>query len=1000
MRLDEASRSGQRMENRTRSAPQNGAWRSRRAGFFSSARLALLRASHSRWLLLVVALGILVADVLICTVPLYNTLVSDAQLRNAILNAETPKRNMQVSVQTPTIDEAAQHQADEAVRSDATSYLSSFSQPHPNVYMTAGIMAMSQAGPRALTSKDNVDARIQAFDYPTIQPYLHYTAGAAPKTPAAGQPIQVIITQDMADNLKLKVGQTVTMQNLGARNQTVTAAISGIFEPINANDPFWNTLTFETQGGLDGPTIYPVLTTMESFYAAFSHFQGVGMTQTWVYYADLSKINTDNMVAIADNVVTFRTHVDLVQAAPGISNVLAQGGLDQIIQDVQKQLSLMSLPLYVIAAQIVGLALLFVAAMASLLIEYQGQGIATMKSRGMSAPQLLGVFGVQSALLAVVAIILGPLLAVGLALLLIRAFLPAGTGQAVVVNMTSPAQIIVPALIGGALGIAVVTLSAWQAARLDVLAFRREMARPSRPPFWRRAYLDVGLAILCAVGYLELGQFGGTQARLALGDTGAQSSTSPLLLLTPALLLLAGGLLLLRLVPLAARLGTWLASRGKGLTTLLAFAQIERTPARYARLTLLLVLSVGLGLFALVFDASLTQNVHDRTAYAVGGDVRLTLSSTLSWKHVDEYSAHLRALPGVEQATPVYRTYGSTSQDLGNLGVDILGVDTASFAKVAGSVSWRSDYATMPLPDMLAQMKAKSVPVTDSSHSQALWAAVSDTLAGQMRLKVGDRFQLGVSDLPFNSPTFVVGTIIHQFPTLYPQQAPGGFLVVDLNVLQTVISNGSGPSAVVGPNEFWLRTNGNAAQEQTLVQKLNRQQADTYLNSTDTFNTIVSLQQQLLAAQANPTNAGMRGLLLIGALTAALLAVLGTLAQAVLAARQRTTQFAILRTLGMASRQLTGLLLGEQTVVYLFGLLGGTILGLILTTATFPFLTFSDAAVDATTVGIPSYVLRANWPLIGVFYAALVLAFLVALMIAARYAATIGLGKALRLGED
>ncbi len=60
---------------------------------------------------------------------------------------------------------------------------------------------------------------------------------------------------------------------------------------------------------------------------------------------------------------------------------MTQGGLDQIIQGVQTQLSLIALPLYVIAAQIVGLALLFVAAMASLLIEYQSQGIATLKSR-------------------------------------------------------------------------------------------------------------------------------------------------------------------------------------------------------------------------------------------------------------------------------------------------------------------------------------------------------------------------------------------------------------------------------------------------------------------------------------------------------------------------------------------------------------------------------------------------------------------------------------------
>jgi hypothetical protein len=87
-------------------------------------------------------------------------------------------------------------------------------------------------------------------------------------------------------------------------------------------------------------------------------------------------------------------------------------------------------------------------------------------------------------------------------------------------------------------------------------------------------------------------------------------------------------------------------------------------------------------------------------------------------------------------------------------------------------------------------------------------------------------------------------------------------------------------------------------------------------------------------------------------------------------------------------------------VVYLFGLVGGTLLGLGLTTATTPYLTFSDTAVDPAAVGVPGYVLAANWSSIGVFYGALVVAFILALAIAARYSATIGLGKALRLGED
>ena len=69
-------------------------------------------------------------------------------------------------------------------------------------------------------------------------------------------------------------------------------------------------------------------------------------------------------------------------------------------------------------------------------------------------------------------------------------------------------------------------------------------------------------------------------------------------------------------------------------------------------------------------------------------------------------------------------------------------------------------------------------------------------------------------------------------------------------------------------------------------------------------------------------------------------------------------------------------------------------------TATVPYLQFSDALIDPSTVGVPGYLLRINWLTTGAFYGALVAAFVLALIITARFAATIGLGKTLRIGED
>ncbi|HET9981678.1 MAG TPA: FtsX-like permease family protein, partial [Ktedonobacterales bacterium] len=421
MRLDEASQSGQQPET-PELAPPTAALLTRQAGFSSTVRLALLRASHTRWLLLVVALGILLADILICTVPLYNTLVSNVQLQNAIANSAGVKSNMQVSVQTTTVNRTLQDQADAIIRKTERQYLGSVSRPTPSTYIAADVTALTQLGSQRFEAPvGEVRTRMETADFASAAPYLRFTAGTAPQDTAPGEPIQIAVTQDMAHFLNVAVGQQIVFANLNAADQRVTGVIVGIFEQKNRDDPFWNGRKFDLEGGPDGPTVYPVVTTTNNFYAAFSGFTGLYMTQTWVYYTRLDQVTVSTMGAVAQDIQAFRVHATVnVQAVSGVIGTTTLGNFDQTIMDLQRQLSLIALPLYVIAAQIVGLALLFVAAMAGILIERQQQGIAMLKSRGMSSPQLLGVFGVQSALLAAVAIILGPLLATGLALLLIH----------------------------------------------------------------------------------------------------------------------------------------------------------------------------------------------------------------------------------------------------------------------------------------------------------------------------------------------------------------------------------------------------------------------------------------------------------------------------------------------------------------------------------------------------------------------------------------------------
>jgi putative ABC transport system permease protein len=999
MRLSTAQRERADEERRGR-RPARGEremWRARHADIFSAARLALLRLTRSAGLLAAVALGILVAVVLICTVPLYNTLVADLQLQRAINYAGPSARNVEAQAQSATVDATLRTRATSEVLALGHQYLRDFTAATSTYYAVSDDLLLVAADAQKYDLANPATSQVDflALDLPSAAPHLHLVAGGLPAD-GASMP-QALISGEMAHDLGLTVGSHVTVTQFGDHRPNLTFAVAGVYDNASASDPYWNGITFDAGGGAKQPKIYPLLLSDTTFFQQLPVFASVGMRQHWIFYTHADAIDTGNMTAVAQHLADFRAHINGdVLTIPGVAEVAVMSGLGSNISDIQQQEALLALPLYVIVAQVVGLALLFVAAMAGLLIEGQSQDIATLKSRGAGGTQLLTTFALQGLFVAILAALAGPFIAALLGLALVHWFVPSGVlaGAGVSADYfsraSSPRTVAIPAIVGAALGVLAVAASALQSARLDVLAFRREQARTSREPFWRRYYLDVALAVLCLAGYVELGQFGGVATRQQLGS----SSASPLLLAAPALLLLAGALVVLRLLPLGARLGARLASRGRGLTPMLAFAQVERSPRRYSRMTLLLVLAVGLGLFALTFDASLQRNAYDQSSYAVGADVSVVENSAEGSGRGTLLAAQMAHLPGVLGVTSVYRTQAATTPDQGANTVDVLGIDPATFAQVAGPVSWRNDYASQPLQTLLAHMRQNARGLGAGTSHAPLWALVSSTFAAQLHVGMGDQFTLQLSETPFGTTGFVVGAIVDEFPTMYPAHAPGSFVVVaEQDYFQAIMTAApGGDTSLLGPNEFWLRTTSDPGQHAALLRALG--------NPTLDVRSDVSLSDLLAQARANPVSAGMRGLLLIGAVTAALLAVLGSVVQTLLAARQRATQFAVLRTLGMAGSQLSGLLLGEQVLVYVFGLLGGTVLGMLLVTATLPFLQFSNTTIDPTRLGIPPYLIVFNLPGIGVFYAALLVAFALGLAVAARYATTIGLGNALRLGED
>src|SRR5260370_31030989 len=140
MRMGVARSGGGGRQGSRRAAPprtglRGSSLRMQRAGFLSSARLAVMRLARGRALLLMVARGIAVAVVLVCTVPLYTTLVGDVQLQRALQQSSIPDRNVQAQIQSDHIAPDIPTSARPAVAALAHQYLASFVAPQSTYYV-------------------------------------------------------------------------------------------------------------------------------------------------------------------------------------------------------------------------------------------------------------------------------------------------------------------------------------------------------------------------------------------------------------------------------------------------------------------------------------------------------------------------------------------------------------------------------------------------------------------------------------------------------------------------------------------------------------------------------------------------------------------------------------------------------------------------------------------------------------------------------------------------
>ena len=226
----------------------------------------------------------------------------------------------------------------------------------------------------------------------------------------------------------------------------------------------------------------------------------------------------------------------------------------------------------------------------------------------------------------------------------------------------------------------------------------------------------------------------------------------------------------------------------------------------------------------------------------------------------------------------------------------------------------------------------------------------------------------------------IVG-IVDSFPTTDPAQP---LLVLDEPTLDLLRLQATTDARNV--DEWWIGvTPGTSAQVTAALR------ADPFDSPA-----VVSADDTTRSLSTDPVALEIIGALLLGFVATGIFALVALVVSAAVSARQRRTEFALLRALGLSGRQLSNWLWLENGSLVLVSIVAGTIVGVAISWVALPFITVTQQA----TTPVPAVLVHLPWDRILVLDLVVVIALGIAVGVLAAVLRRLGVGSILRLGED
>ncbi|MGZ8563463.1 MAG: FtsX-like permease family protein, partial [Candidatus Limnocylindria bacterium] len=566
-----------------------------------------------------------------------------------------------------------------------------------------------------------------------IEEHATLLAGAWPLSVAPDAPMQVAIAEPTAETLGLQPGDQLSLLSRLEADRTLDVVVAGTYRINDPAEAYWWGDPTLVDGMEESPqyrTFGPLIATRDDLLARAA---GNTVPLTWHAFPRIDELGIEQIGPLRAGLHALPSRVE--ETTPG-RFPRVRTGLDEILEASERALLVSWTGILLLMAQLAILAGYALVLTAALIVDHRRLDTALLRSRGAGPAQMAGLALAEGLLLAVPAGLAGPwLAAAGLRGLNLAGPL-AGIGLEIEPRVTGDAY-----LAAGAAAVAcalLLVLPALFAAR----SFASEQSGRSRHEtrtMGQRLGLDVALLALTAVGIWQLRLYGAPLTRTVHGALGLD----PLLVAAPAIGLLAGGVVALRLLPLLAQAAEGLLARGRDLVGSLGTRQLARRPLRYTRASLLLMLAMSMGIFAVSYATTWITSQRDQANYQVGADLRVTPATGPAalpgWSLATAYTS----AAGVSLAMPVER--GRAQYRQGGSAGELLALDPATAGQ---TVAIRADLTSTSLATLFDPLTAAR-PAVDAEraagrpHRHHVQATLSiDALEGDPQSRPPDPIDL------------------------------------------------------------------------------------------------------------------------------------------------------------------------------------------------------------------------------------------------------------------